>query len=252
MKDEFLRRLPADAKAERALIEAAFGIQNTIREKASAIHADGRLSNEAKSADIKAMVLGGPIGHLRQIRDSAAAMSADLANLKKSFAPKADHADLFGEMQRAELRAYMRSLPDEHARLRLAMTDDAAAEAAMLAHPALSGLTTTKPNDEDGMLAEIAERYAAGELKSKLVEDYGEEKTSMALAHQFEPRSNTFLSPYDHVEQSYRDRKFGRQLRGVEQREEVVGVLNDAIKTATGVLRRESGLTEAEIDAALN
>lgn len=147
MKEQFLKRLPETAKEERALVEAAFGIPDTVRGKASDIRGNAHLSPIGQQEQIRAMASGAPLGHLRQIRSRAAGMTADVANLRKAIAPPApDRSDLFGESQRAELRAFVRSLP-EGKRLRAVMDDPSLTEAVLLAHPALSGLST---NSEDG------------------------------------------------------------------------------------------------------
>jgi hypothetical protein len=147
MRDEFLKRLPAAAAEERALIEQLFGISGTVREKAAAIRGDGRLSETGKADDVRAMAKGAPLAHLKQIKARAAAMAADVANARKAFAPPApDRSDLFAETQRRELRDHLWKLPAEQ-RLRAAMDDPAKAEAVLLANPSLSGLTT---HGEDG------------------------------------------------------------------------------------------------------
>ena len=159
MLDQFLKRLPAEATAERDLITQAFGLPTAVKSKVAEIKGNIRLSDDAKRDDIRAMVLGNPLGHLKQLHGRAVAMTADLTNLKKSFAPKAaDRADLFGEMQRRELRDLVRSLPPEK-RLRAVMADAALTEAVLLAHPSLSGLST----DFRGRRP-VAVRYRSGSL----------------------------------------------------------------------------------------
>jgi hypothetical protein len=141
MLDEFLKRLPAEAKEERALVTAAFGIPGTVKEKADEIRGNTRLSEIGKQEKIKELAVGNPLAHLKQLRSRAAAMTADVQNLRKGLQPKApDRADLFGEMQRQELRTFLRTLPDAK-RLRLAMEDAAITEAVLHASPALSGLS---------------------------------------------------------------------------------------------------------------
>jgi hypothetical protein len=142
MLSEFLKRLPSTAKEERALVEAAFGLRGTVAEKAAAIRGDQRLSEAGKAADIRAMALGNPREHLRQIRSRAAAMRADAQNARLAMQPKApDRNDLAGEARRREMRDYLRSLPAEQ-RLRVAMESAEMTEAVIDApHPALSGLS---------------------------------------------------------------------------------------------------------------
>jgi hypothetical protein len=147
MKDEFLKRLPATAAEERAMVEAAFGLRGTVAAKANEIRSNTRLSDAGKADDIRAMARGTPLQHLRQIRQRAANMAADVANQRRAFAPPTpDRSDLFGEAQRSELRAFVRGMSQEQ-RLRAVMNDESLAEAVLQAHPSLSGLTT---QGEDG------------------------------------------------------------------------------------------------------
>jgi hypothetical protein len=142
MKDEFLKRLPASAAEERALVEQLFGIPRTVAEKRAAILSDGRLSDAGKAADIRNMATGAPLQHLRVIRQRAANIAADAKNARLAMQPKApDRSDLAGEARRREMRDYLRSLPAEQ-RLRMAMESAEMTEAVIDApHPALSGLS---------------------------------------------------------------------------------------------------------------
>jgi hypothetical protein len=208
MLDQFLKRLPAEAKTERVLVEQALGIPTTIKAKVAEIRNDSRLSDTAKSADIRAFVLANPLDHLKQLNRAAAAMTADITNLKKSFAPKQpDRADLFGEMQRRELRDHARSLPPEK-RLRAILDDPALTEAVLLGHPSLSGLSTESQADAP--------------------------------------------SQFEIVRQNYIEKTFGPQMRGVEAREQVVEIVNAALKVAIAQFRTEGGLNENEMAAALS
>jgi hypothetical protein len=139
MKDEFLRRLPATATEERQMVEQAFGIPRTVAEKKAAILSDARLKDEAKAADIKAMARAAPLQHLRQIRQRAANMTADVQNARLAMAPKRDKD---GEADRREIRdAVIRELPAEH-RLRRMLENPTIAEAFLLApDPVVSGLS---------------------------------------------------------------------------------------------------------------
>jgi hypothetical protein len=179
MRDELLKRLPASAAEERELITQAFGITGTVREKAAAIRADGRLSETGKADDTRALARGAPLAHLRQIKARAAAMAADVANARKAVQlPEPDRTDLSAEMRRAELRSFVRGLPQEE-KLRFVLGNEAAATAVLDQLPAISGL-----NDDlfdrvkqerterlfGSQLAEIEKREAAVEVISSAVE----------------------------------------------------------------------------------
>jgi hypothetical protein len=160
--DEFLKRLPADAKEERALVTAALGIPGTLREKISDIRSNPDLSEIGKLGKIKELAKGNPLAHLKQIRGRVAAMTTDVSNLRHAMKPKeADRSDIYGEMQRAELRAFVRAMPPEE-RLRAVQSDPAMTDAVLLAHPALSGLS---PEKYDLVKKDYAERTFGPQLR---------------------------------------------------------------------------------------
>jgi hypothetical protein len=250
--DEFLKRLPASAETEREMVSTAFAIGSNFRQRADEIRSDRRLSDAAKAEDIKAAARASFGQHLKQIRSRAAAMNADLANLRKGFEPKApDRSDICAELQRQELRAHLRALP-EHERLRLAMNDDVVAEAVLHGHPALSGMNV--PLDEgsavdEGHRSAIEARYAGGENMKSLEQEFGEDTVRLVLfAH--DNASPAPPSKYDLVKSVYLERKFGQQMRGVEARQEVLDNVNAAIEIATREFIRESQLSERDLETA--
>src|SRR5215471_8801039 len=97
MLQHLLVRLPEAAKAERELISTAFGIVDGMKVKADAIRADRDLSDAGKAKRISELASGSPLGHLRQIRSQAAAMSAQIdAARAKLTLPAPDKSDLRG------------------------------------------------------------------------------------------------------------------------------------------------------------
>jgi DNA mismatch repair ATPase MutS len=111
--------------------------------------------------------------------------------------PKApDKSYLFAEMQRQEIRTWLRSLPDAERTRAALQADEQVASAILNAPPALSGIN---------------------------------------------------LEIHAHVAEKELERKFGPQLREIEEREEWVGKVNAAIEVATMQFRRESGLTEKDV-----
>jgi hypothetical protein len=198
MIEEFLKRLPEHAREERGLIEAAFGIPQTLKSRAADIRGDAQLSETGKQNKIRALAAGSPLEHLKQIRSRAAAMKADVNNLRQAFKPKApDRSDSYGELQRRELRDHLRTLPQAE-RFRMAMEDPTIMEAVLHApHPVVAGLT----NEQHDLFME-----------------------------------------------AYLDRTFGSQIRGVEQREEIIETVGAALEIATSQFRNESGLKDEDID----
>jgi hypothetical protein len=140
MRDEFLKRLPPNAAEERALVEQLFGIPRTVAEKRAAILNDRRLSEQGKIDDTRTMARGTPLQHLQQLRARVTAMTADVANRRKAVQlPEPDRTDLSAEMRRAELRSFVRGLPQEE-KLRFVLGNEAAATAVLDQVPAISGL----------------------------------------------------------------------------------------------------------------
>jgi hypothetical protein len=143
MLQSILDRLPPTAKSERETIATSFQIVDNLKIKADAIRADRDLSDVGKATRIRDLAAGSPLGHFRQLRSQAAGMVADVANLRKALEPKApEDQSPTAEMKRAELRAFVRSLPSQGERLRFVQENEAATVAVMDSLPALSGLST--------------------------------------------------------------------------------------------------------------
>jgi hypothetical protein len=154
---EFLKRLPEGAKEERALIEAAFSISVNLREKLNEVRGNNRLSDIGKQEQIKQIATGAPLGHLKQIRNRVGGMTTDTKNLRLALKIQPpDRSDVYGELQRAELRQFLRTAVPPAERLRAVMEDEALTEAVVLGHRSLSGLS-----------AEQFEHVSAGYLERK-------------------------------------------------------------------------------------
>lgn len=122
---EFLRRIPDSAKEERALIETAFGISVALRDKLNEVHKNARLSDVGKKEQIKQIATGAPLAHLKQIQSRVSNLTADTKNLRLALKIKTpDRSDVYGELQRAELRSYLRTAVPAEDRLRAVMKDE--------------------------------------------------------------------------------------------------------------------------------
>ncbi len=104
------------------------------------------------------------IAHLRQLHGDVSQRLKALEAERASFLPKADRSDLFGEMQRQEIRTWLRSLSDGE-RMRAAMSDDIIREAVALAPAALSGLDAERHGHVVNALVEARH----GERVAKIV-----------------------------------------------------------------------------------
>lgn len=157
----FLNRLPSGATCPRSDIETVFGIVAGFREKAAKIGADTTLSAEGKRLAREKALKDGAAAHMQQLRDRNAGALQALRTKRESLAPtKPSDETAIGEMRRAELRTYMRSLPPgERVQFALQSDDHMIVDAVLFAPAALSGL------DEQvkGRLRErvISERFGA-------------------------------------------------------------------------------------------
>lgn len=138
----FLPRLPDSAIEERQIVSTAFKIVDTMRTKAAAIRANEHLTAFGQNEQIKITAKGGLRDQFRQEKARANKMAADLANLRSELKLKPiDKTNVFEELQRQEIRTWLRSLP-ENQRIRAALeADPQATEAIVHASPALSGLS---------------------------------------------------------------------------------------------------------------
>jgi hypothetical protein len=138
----FLSRVPTSATGHREKITAAVAIANRAQDAYADIRNDARLSAVGRAEKLReAAATWGNNGHLAQIRESTA---RDLAKVRSERAsmvlPAPDRADLFGELQRAEVRQMLRGLTESE-RTQVALSGDKTVQMAIAHAPAaLSGL----------------------------------------------------------------------------------------------------------------
>ncbi len=138
----FLARLPQDAIEEREIIETAFRIVDVLRGKATEIRSNTHLTKVGQDEQVKIAAKGGLAEQFKQLQSRAARMTEHASNLRQGFKLKPlDKADLVGELQRREMRDFLRSQPEDK-RIRIALEDPNFSEAIIHAlSPALSGLS---------------------------------------------------------------------------------------------------------------
>ena len=143
MLDELLKRLPAEATQEREIVTVALRLPEALKAKADAIRGDADLTPDAKARKVKELALGTPLSHLKQLRDRAASMSADVEYLRLAMKPKApDRSDLYGQAERYKLLDLIRAMPEAE-RFRQCMEDPIFSEAVLTGpHRLSSGLST--------------------------------------------------------------------------------------------------------------
>lgn len=123
-------------------IEAAAGIAERFAARAATIKDDNRLTHEGRMEATREMWKKEFEGHFSQLQGSAKMARETIAAQRAACVPKSpDRADLFGEMQRAELRTMLRSLPPDRRFAYMATKDAAIRDAIVLASPALSGFS---------------------------------------------------------------------------------------------------------------
>ncbi|WP_294532597.1 hypothetical protein [uncultured Rhodoblastus sp.] len=172
-------RLPSDVLDD---VRAAYGISETVRQKADDIRSNPRFSDEGKREQILAMLGRGPLAHHRQIADKIAARIAELEAERAKFIIAPDRTDLFGEMQRAEARAWLRTLPEiERIRVALESKEPTIRQAIAMAPAALSGVKDEiKTQVYDRLLAE---KFGVKvENNAALIEGYSDVATAVAEA----------------------------------------------------------------------
>ncbi|WP_281803501.1 hypothetical protein [Methylocystis echinoides] len=136
------QRIPEKYATQRADIEAAALIVSRLEEKAKAVRADAHLSEAGRWDALRKELAGGARSHLAQLQKNNLAALASIAAQKKALLPAVkDRTDTIGEMRRAELRAFLRGLPQGE-RTKMALSGDPAMIEALVDQPAvLSGLS---------------------------------------------------------------------------------------------------------------
>jgi hypothetical protein len=141
---QFTGRLPPGSPARyRENIETVFKLAANFHAKVADVQANPALSDVGKSDAIKRLWAGDASAHFAQIKTGVLKESADIKQQRAALYPKApDRSDLFGEMQRAEVRTWLRGL-DETTRRRVALETDGHVikDAILFASAAVSGLT---------------------------------------------------------------------------------------------------------------
>lgn len=140
IRDQFLSRLPATAMASRQIVETAFGIAENFAPKAEAIKSDMRYTAEGRRDAVKEALSKGAIDHMRQLRGQVESGLAQNKAKRAALGPKApDRSDVVGHMERAEVRAWLRTL-DVADQMRHIMNEASVRAAVLTAPAALSGL----------------------------------------------------------------------------------------------------------------
>jgi hypothetical protein len=140
----FINRLGPNPDARHVEhVNAAVTISNNALEAIARVNSDARLSAQGRAEKVKATVAEWlQNGHLRQIADSNAKDVAAIENKRATFVlPALAPDDVRGEIQRGEVRGWLRSLPEAE-RINIALNSDDPTIKLAIAHatPALSGL----------------------------------------------------------------------------------------------------------------
>lgn len=135
-------RIPERYSGLRQDVETAAKIVTNFEAKVKAVKADQNLTEAGKWDALRKELAGGAVSHLSQLEKVNRAALASLAAQKQALMPAVkDRTNPVAEMRRAELRAFLRGLPQED-RIKQALSGDSAIIEAIVDMPAaLSGLS---------------------------------------------------------------------------------------------------------------
>jgi hypothetical protein len=164
-------RLPSSVLDD---LRAAFGIAETVRQKADDIRSDPRFSDQGKREQILAMLKRGPLAHHQQIADKIAARKAELEAERAGFVIAPDRTDLFAESQRSEARSWLLAMPEIQRRRVVAESKEPTIRHAVAMAPAqLSGV----PDDVKAQIIDalLVEKFGSKvENNAALIEGYSD------------------------------------------------------------------------------
>jgi hypothetical protein len=162
---QFTGRLPPGSPARyRENIETVFKLAANFHAKVADVQANPALSDVGKSDAIKRLWAGDASAHFAQIKTGVIKEAADIKQQRAALYPKApDRADLFGEMQRAEARTWLRGLDDTTRRRALETDSDTIRDAIMFA-----------PAEMSGVSAELKQRVVDGIVERQFGHKLGE------------------------------------------------------------------------------
>ena len=160
IKAMFLSRLKSNAPAGiRSDIEAAFDLVDALTATATKIRADQNLTAQGRSEAIRAAFGGDLMANFRRLQGNVKKAREHLATQRLSLLPRApDRSDTFGEMQRSEIRTWLRSLPEGQRWKQLDTADKSVREAIIFAPAALSGM----PEDRHALLIQTVMQETHG------------------------------------------------------------------------------------------
>ena len=163
---QFIDRLPpGSAPRYREHIETVFKLASNFHAKVADVQNNPALTPIGKADAVKKLWVGAASQHFAQIKAGVMKELADIRQQRAALTPKApDRSDLFGELQRAEVRTWLRGLDEATRRRTVLETDDQMIkDAVMFAPAAMSGLT-------DEVKSHILERLVEGKFGPQLRE----------------------------------------------------------------------------------
>jgi hypothetical protein len=136
----FLERIPADSDWHTTAA-SAFSAVDGFRAKIRDIRANTKLSAEGHLDQIREAAKTGPLTYLTELRGQVSRERRSLENRRAQFElPAHSDKDVIGALDRQEIRAWLRSLPNPGERLKHAATNPDIAKAVANSPAALSGL----------------------------------------------------------------------------------------------------------------
>ena len=139
MVHPFAERIPEDSEF-RVMAESAFGAVDAFRRKVGDVRSNRKLSAEGQLDEIRKLAKDGPLVFFAALRKQVVEERESLAKRREHFEiPEHDRKDVVGAMDRAEIRAWLRTLPIGE-RIKHAASDPTIAQAVVHSPPVLSGL----------------------------------------------------------------------------------------------------------------
>jgi hypothetical protein len=190
MTHPLAERLPKDSEL-RTLAESAFSTVDAFRKKIGEIKSDKRFSAEGHREKIAEAANTGPLIYFAELRKQVASERRSLDERKSHFElPKHSRDDVVGAMDRAEIRAWLRSLPPGE-RVKAACSVPDIALAVIHSPPELSGLLG---DSHDRAKTFLLEHLHGDELAALRIETEALENVTaaldiaeMQLRNEFEP-----------------------------------------------------------------
>jgi hypothetical protein len=137
---DLAERIPQDSEF-RVVVDSAFNAIDAFRRKIADIKSDKRFSEQGHLEKIRETAKSGPLAYFAELRKQIESERKSLEKRRSHFElPKPDRDDVVAELQRQEIRAWLRSIPNPGERIKHAASNPDIAMAVVNSPAELSGL----------------------------------------------------------------------------------------------------------------